>query len=59
MSDPDRPAEDPPQVPATPAAPTPPVKAGPGYPDLMALGIGCLIFVIFFGAIVIAAVTRE
>jgi len=31
----------------------------PGYKDLAAIGIGCLIFVIFFVAIVIVGMTRE
>jgi hypothetical protein len=31
----------------------------PGYKDLAAIGIGCLIFVIFFVGIVIAGITRE
>jgi hypothetical protein len=34
-------------------------KNDPGYKDLAAIGIGCLIFVIFFVAIVIAGATRE
>jgi hypothetical protein len=36
-----------------------PTENDPGYKDLAAIGIGCLIFVIFFVAIVIAGMTRE
>lgn len=36
-----------------------PADNDPGYKDLAAIGIGCLIFVIFFVAIVIAGMTRE
>jgi hypothetical protein len=40
-------------------APKTPKDNDPGYKDLAAIGIGCLIFVIFFVAIVIVGVTRE
>jgi hypothetical protein len=36
-----------------------PANNDPGYKDLAAIGIGCLIFVIFFVGIVIAGITRE
>jgi hypothetical protein len=52
MPDPDAPGQD------TPPA-DPPKPKGPGYGDVAALGIGCLIFLIFFVAIVIAGYTRE
>ena len=32
---------------------------GPGKGDLAAFGIGCLIFVLFFVGVIIAAATRE
>jgi hypothetical protein len=40
-------------------APKTPKNDDPGYKDLAAIGIGCLIFVIFFVAIVIAGMARE
>jgi hypothetical protein len=40
-------------------AKTTPKNDDPGYKDLAAIGIGCLIFVIFFAASVIAGMTRE
>ncbi|MDB4986055.1 MAG: hypothetical protein JWN04_1233 [Myxococcaceae bacterium] len=36
----------------------PPVK-GPGKGDLAAFGIGCLVFIIFFAAIITVGVMRE
>jgi hypothetical protein len=55
------PAPEPPDHDAPPADDSTdnPKANEPGYKDLAAIGIGCLIFVIFFVAIVIAGVTRE
>jgi hypothetical protein len=54
MADPpaERPSEPPPR-------PEPPAEPTSDKADLIAVGIGCLVFVIMFIAIVIVAATRE
>jgi hypothetical protein len=56
MPDPDPPKTDPSDA---PDGKTKLKDDGPGLRDVAAVGIGCLIFIIFFGAIAIAALTRE
>lgn len=48
-----------PQGPKTSADPTPQGDAGPGKSDALALGIGCLVFCIFFVAIVVVSIMRD
>jgi hypothetical protein len=54
MSESDRePSDAPPPTPLTPKK-----AKDPGKGDIVALGIGCLVFVIFFVAIVVVAAMR-
>jgi hypothetical protein len=46
-----------PEAPNKPAQP--PEDDAPGKGDILALGIGCLVFLIMFGAIVLVAISRE
>jgi len=39
-------------------APSPPEQRPPGRGDALAIGIGCFVFVLFFGAIVLVGILR-
>ena len=61
MSDPEsaRNDADSPQELKNNADPTKTAGGGPGKSDVLALGIGCLVFCIFFVAIVVVSIMRE